>query len=127
MPGAVTEFVVKGRAELESALLQLRRDTLVGIRTALLEAAAPIKQAAHDKAIEDIENIGEPWSEFRIGATVKWMYVAPKRRRHGGTPRPNLAPLLWRAMQDAVDANQDVVYERISLLCDEAAAQSGML
>ncbi len=127
MAGAVTEFHVKGRKELEAAFLELRREVLAGIKPGLLAAAKPIADDAHSKTLQDITHIGQPWSQFRIGATVHTVYVAPKRRRRpGGSPRPNLAPLLYREMEAAVARNQDVALAAMEAVTEAAEVKSGL-
>lgn len=127
MAGAVAEFVVKGRDEVAAAFEECRREVIVGIKPALLTAAKPIAEDAHSKTLADITHIGEPWSQFRIGATVHTVYVAPKRRRRpGNSPRPNLAPMLHREMEAAVARNQDVALAAMEAVTEAAAVESGL-
>lgn len=124
----VTEVRFHGQKELERAFTQLRREVLVGIKPTLLEIGRVVAEDAHTRASSDIANMGNgPWSTFRIGATLKGVYVAPKRRRRGGSPRPNLGGLLLTVMEEAADAHRDEMWAKLNLLVDGAAARSGLL
>lgn len=127
MAGGVGEIVVRNRAELEKAFLQLRKDVVRGIKPALLEAAEPAKRDAEMLSTENISNIGTRWSRMRVGATVKGVYIAPKTKRSRGSKRPNLAPLLAQQMQQAADRNQEKVVKAIGDVVDVAAARNGFL
>lgn len=134
MLGAVAHSTVKGAAELERALLQLRRDTFIGLRPALRKLAKKVQQDAHESIDEGLSNIGGgeyPWDLFRIGSTSKlgaeMVYVAPKQRNRGGSPRSELSFPLAISMQDALDGNTEEIQEALSHLIDAAAAKSGLL
>jgi hypothetical protein len=122
-----SEVIVKGQREVEAAFMQVRRETFIGMKPALLQIGGSVRADAHSRADDEITNIGGPWSEFRIGATVKGIYVAPKRRRGGGNRRPNLAGLLRNVMQEAVDANQERVVVELGQLVDLAGARAGLI
>lgn len=128
MPGTA-DIIVRGRAEVERAFLDLRKEVLLGIKPALLEAVKPAAAEASRNMDADISNIGDRWDQVRVGATVKGVYLAPKQRRgrNRNLARPNLAPLLTKAMQQAVDDNQEKIVEAISLVIDAAAARNGFL
>jgi hypothetical protein len=56
---------------------------------------------------------------MRIGVTSKGAYVAPKTRRRGGSPRPNLATnLMNQAMLPALDDSADEVVARLERMLD---------
>lgn len=105
--------------------MDLRREVLLEIKPALLRAADVVKSDSHYRADDEITNIGAPWSEFKIGATVKGVYVAPKRRNRGGTRRPNLAGLLRTVMQEAVDANAEHVQAELDAMIDASSISAG--
>lgn len=123
----VTEVRIRGQRELERAYLQLRREVLVGIKPALLDIGRVVAEDAHRRAPSDITNVGDAWSQFRVGATVKGIYIAPKQRRRGGSPRRNMGGLLLKVMEEAADAHRDEAWEKLNLLVDGAAARSGLL
>ena len=105
--------------------MEVRRETFLGMKPALLQIAGNVRADAHTRADDEITNIGGPWSEFKIGATVKGVYVAPKRRRSAGNRRPNLAGLLRTVMQEAVDANAERVVAELDALVNTAGARAG--
>lgn len=92
---------VKGLAELNHAFARMSKDLSVEVREAIKDAAEPVRRRAHDLAIQNISHIGDRWSEFRIGATSRVVYIAPRERgtRIGLRKRRNLGPLL---MDDAM-------------------------
>lgn len=66
------------------------------------------------------------WSAMRVGIAPTLVYVAPRARRSGGSPRPNLAPLLMeRAMRPAVDEHSDEVVEKLEVALDGAIRAAG--
>ena len=84
------------------------------------------------------------WSEFRLGITTStglgalgaiglgptrtpMMYVAPKARRRGGSPRRNLAPLLAKAMQASADKYEPQVWAEVNALVDAQVAKANLL
>ena len=120
------EFIVRGRKELEASFIEMRREVLRGIKPALLAAAKPIADDAHGRTLTDIPSITDRWSQYRIGATVRGIYVAPKARRRGGSPRKNLAPMLEREMVAARDRNEAEVYAAIETVIGVASRTSGL-
>ena len=125
MAGAVGELRIKGLPELERAFAQLRREVLLEIKPTLLELAKPVAADATRRADHDISNIGGRWDQFRIGVTPKGVYVAPKYRRRGGSPRRNLGPLLFKQMQDAADAGREGVVKGLDEMIGRAGRNSG--
>ena len=124
----VGEIRIRGAAEVEKAFLDVRREVLAEIRPALRGIAKGVARDAENKAEANISHIGAKWSRMRIGVTVKTVYVAPKQRRHGGSPRKNLAPLLMnKAMQPALDENQDEIVRRLGEVVEVSAARHGFL
>lgn len=124
----VTEVRFRGQKELERAFMQLRRDVLVGIRPALLEIGKVVANDAHVRAQREISNMGDsPWSDFRIGATIKGVYIAPKRRNRGGSPRRNMGGLLLKVMEESADAHRDEAWEKLNLLVDTSSARAGLI
>lgn len=123
---AAGQIRIKGQAEVEAAFLSLRKEVLAELRPALREIAQPVRELASEKAMENIRNIGAAWSRMRVGVTTKVVYIAPTSRRHGGSPRPNLAALLMdKAMQPALDESQGEIVAKLDALVDLSAARSG--
>src|SRR5215471_4605559 len=105
--------------------MEVRRETFLGMKPALLQIAGNVRADAHTRADDEITNIGAPWSEFKIGATVKGVYVAPKRRNRGGTRRPNLAGLLRTVMEQTVDENAERVRAELDAMIDVSSRSAG--
>lgn len=127
MPGA-GEIRVQGLRELTSAFgrmsIQLKRD-LAG---ELAVAAEPVRSRATDLAQTEIRNIGDRWSQMRVGVTTSLVYVAPKARRRRGSPRPNLAGLLMnRAMQPALDEKAPEVVGLLDAMIGRLGGENGFL
>lgn len=112
---------VIGLRELVRACNASEREVRLGVRAKLREAAEPVRERAEALAVEDISNIGEVWPRMRIGVTTSEVYVAPRARRRGGSPRPNLAGLLIREMETALDDRKDVVEGLVEHALDEIA------
>lgn len=123
---------VKGAAELERAFMQLRREVLAELKPALRTLAGPVRVDAERLAVQNIRNIGagwgdaQQWWEMRVGVGAGVVYVAPKSHRRGGSPRPNLGGLLMdRAMQPALDQNQEKIVAGLDALVSVSAARNG--
>lgn len=100
----------------------LRRD----LRSQLAEAASPAKDRAESLADTNIRNIGGRWSRMRIGVTTTAVYLAPATRRRGGSPRPNLGPLLMKdSMLPAVEETLPAVRVRLDGWLDELGGEAG--
>ena len=123
MPGAVE---VRGLRELDRAFLEVSKDVRTGMRKELREVAEPVRSAAEELAAGGIRNIGDRWSRMRVGVTSKMVYVAPKARRRGGSPRKNLAVLLLtRALEPALAQHQEEVVHRIEGWLDGLIDKNG--
>lgn len=129
--GEVGKLGVKGQKELERAFLDLRRDVLIGLKPAILAEAEDVRRAAVFQVTEGEDkttNIGVKWSQVRIGVTPQLAYIAPKiRRSRGGLRRPNLAPKLAAAYEDAANQEADAFLARINELVTLAAAKNDLL
>jgi hypothetical protein len=128
---AAAQIRIKGKAELEAAFMQLRRDVFVGLRPALVAVAEKVKTEAHAQAPSGISNIEDGtgnWSYFRLGTSAarQSVFVAPKARRSGGSPRPNLGGLLLVVMQRALDAHQEEIGLELTAMIDAAEAKAGL-
>jgi len=117
---------VRGLRELNRAFSKLAKDTKKELTGELKKAAEPVRGRAEELAVSRIRNIGSSWSAMRVGATAKMVYVAPRRRRSGGSPRPNLAPLLLeRALVPALDEKQGEVIDSVEQLLDRLGNDAG--
>jgi len=120
-----THIEIKGQKELERAFLEMRKDVLVGLKPAILELSEVVRAEAQNRARAEIANIGPRWQQMRIGVTVRGAYVAPRFRRRGGSPRPNLAGELLDSMQGALEAKAPLVERRFDELITASAATNG--
>ena len=117
---------IEGLAELNRAFRQLSTDSARELRGELLKAAEPVRAAAQTLAGQRITNIGPVWSGMKAGATSRYVYVSPKARRRGGSPRPNLGGLLMkRAMQPALAKEAPTVEGRLERLFNRLADRHG--
>lgn len=123
MPGTVR---VTGLREVQRAFKALAVEEAAALRGELLEAAEPVRVTAGEMAVSNIRNIGSRWSQMKKGATLKGAYVAPAARRRGGSPRPNLAPLLLRrALEPALEKEQPQVIARVEAALDALIVRHG--
>jgi hypothetical protein len=117
---------IEGLRELQVSLQRMRSEVGPELRKELRDAGEPVRALAEEKAVGRIRNIGPQWSRMRLGVTTKVVYVAPKSRRHGGSPRPNLGGLLMdRAMQPALDESAAEIYPRVEAMLDRLGAEHG--
>lgn len=104
---------VEGLREFQRACNKAPKDARKEMRKRLKAVGEPVRAEAERLAAGGISNIGPRWSRMKTGRTASGVYVAPRARRGGGTPRPNLAPLLLtRAMIPALtNKSEEVVRE----------------
>ena len=116
------EIRVDGLRELQRAFKTANKDLAKEMRSSLRSAAEPVRREAEARTVREIRNIGTVWDDMRTGVLTNQTYVAPRRRRKGGSPRPNLAGLLMeRAMQPALDANARAVEAELGDMLDSLA------
>ncbi len=121
------EIRVEGLRELQRGLRGMNRDLGKQLTLELREVAEDVKTLAQEKAVANIPNIGDDWSRMRIGVTTKMVYVAPARRRRGGSPRKNLAGLLVsRAMQPAADEEHGRLVVKTEAMLDRLEFEYGL-
>jgi hypothetical protein len=107
--------------ELTRDFKNISKDLSKDLVNELKDAAAPVKGAAESKAMTRITNMTPRWSGMRIGVSKArgLVFMVPSARRSGGSPRSNLAGLLFgEAMDPAVQENQDRVIESIDDFLD---------
>lgn len=117
---------IEGIRELNRAFaqisLEVKRDNVRKLR----EATEPARAKAEELAVSNIRNIGGRWSQMRLGVITRGVYLAPKARRRGGSPRPNLGGLLLkRSMLPAVREAQPEIVARLEVWLDGLAGQNG--
>lgn len=123
MPAAVA---VEGLPELQRAFRQIDAGLQKQLRAELAEAAEPARTQAERFAVENISHIGQRWSQMRLGVTARYVYLAPKARRRGGSPRKNLGTLLLQeAMWPAAEDKRPEVEARLELWLDRLGVEAG--
>lgn len=105
---ASSAIKVDGLTALQKALKNCEKEVKSGIRAKLRDVGEPVRVEAERLASEEIRRIGPAWSQMKIGLTSSLLYVAPKQRSTSAASRKrkNLAALLGRALNDAVDAKR---------------------
>ena len=117
---------VDGLAELQRSFALISDGLKADLTHQLALAAGPSQMRAERLAISRIHNMTIPWASMRLGVTSTVVYLAPGMRRHGGSPRPNLAPLLMtRAMLPGVEESMPAVRERLDVWLDELGSAVG--
>jgi len=116
---------VEGLRELQRALLRVAAESKAGLGRRLQDAAEPVRVDSESNAVSEIRNIGDRWSQMRLGVIQSGVYVAPAARRAGGSPRPNLYGLLLRSMTEALDSNSERIVEAVDRMLDEISAANG--
>lgn len=110
---------IRGLRELNRAMAVCAAEVRKGMQAELKKAGEPVRSAAQELAMGNIRNMTPRWSEMKVGATSKVVYVAPEARRRGGSRRPNLAVLLLtKALEPAADAKQEEVRAGIEAWVD---------
>jgi hypothetical protein len=96
------------------------------LRVELARVGEPVRAQAEQLALGNITNIGGVWSRMRLGVTRSYVYIAPRARSRGGSPRPNLGPLLLnQAMWPAAKQHEPEVVARLEGMLDRLGAQNG--
>lgn len=130
MPSS-SDIKVKGYRELQRAVARADRQLKNDLRDRLKDVAEPVRADAERLARREIENIGDRWSQMRVGVTTKVVYVAPKQRgvksrARAQYRRPKLAPLLMnRAMDPALDQNRQEIEHGLERFIDEVERRWG--
>jgi hypothetical protein len=119
---------VTGLRELSAAYSKLERDTRLGLRHGLHDAAEPVRRDAENLAQAQITRIGPRWWKMRTGISRNLVYVAPvqrgvKTKGRLQLRRPNLADLLMdKAMEPALHRNEATVERLLDQVLDRAIA-----
>ncbi len=105
---AAFKVIVHGARELEAAFEEVKVRVDPDVGKTLSAAGRVVRDAAQDLAVANISNIGGPWSRMKSGRRGTMVYVAGKQHSSGGSPRPNLSPLLFnQALLPAARANDE--------------------
>lgn len=118
---------VHGLRELNKAFRDMDAALHTQMRAELIDVAEPVRETAQSLAW-GIRNQTDPWSQFRIGATQRLVYIAPKRRgrKKGPGRRTNFAQLLaGRAMEPALEQNHSQIVHRLDGWLGRIAAREG--
>jgi hypothetical protein len=122
---ATSAVRVKGLRELQRAFSVADKKLAKELRSRLRDVAEPVRADAERLAVQEIRNIGIPWSRMRVGITRSLVYVAPvergvKSKGRASRRRPNLADLLMgRAMSPALEANEGRVLHELEDVLDD--------
>lgn len=117
---------VKGLAELNRALKKMEGDLPREVRKTLIEVAEPVKRQAENLAASHIKYITDRWAQMRVGVTTRSVYIAPKARRRGGSPRPNFGAMLMNeAMIPALAQTQALVVHSMDQMLDSLGRRAG--
>lgn len=126
MPGNA-KVAVKGYHELVRSFDRMQGKLKSEVRQELVAVGEPARSAAQSLAIANVRNIGEDWSQMRLGITSALVYVAPRARsRRRGSRRPNLAVLLLeRSMLPAVRKNEPAILAGLDRMLGRLAGEEG--
>ncbi len=117
---------IEGFSRLQRDMRALGKDIAKDTRRTIAKAAEPARADAETLADQNIRNIGSRWDRMRIGVTIGGVYLAPKSRRRGGSPRPNLGPLLIdKAMLPAVTKHAREVVDEVEVMIASRAKRHG--
>lgn len=124
-----TTVRVRGLKELTRSFKRISKDLDKRLVDELKEAAAPVADDAEQLALSRIRNMpaSPHWAAMRIGVSraqgLVYMVPAARGRRR---KRRNLSDLLLtRAMDPAVEKNEDQVLGRIENLIDSLGDREG--
>ena len=111
---------------MSRAFGRINKEFSKDLRKQLKLAAEPVRADASRLAGMQVRNLGEgdPWTGMRTGGGIKLVYIAPKQKGRASRSdprrrRPNLAPHILKAMQDALVRNADEVARRANRALDE--------
>ncbi len=120
--------IVHGARELEAAFeeVKVKVDPVVG--KTLSAAGRKVRDSAQTFAVANITNIGPTWSRMKSGRRGTMVYVAGKAHSSGGSPRPNLSPLLFnQALLPAARANEEATVGAVEASLEILFASKGLL
>jgi hypothetical protein len=115
----ITHTPVKGLPQLNAALGRCGRFMDKELQTRLKGYARPVQADASTLAVVQIPRMTVRWSQMRVGANAKMVYVAPVQRGTRIVPRklPKFArKLLAEAMIPALEHNRVEIERNIDAL-----------
>lgn len=119
---AAAVFEVEGLREFQRNLNKIDKGTARAINKGIRKAAKPVAKRVETLALEKISRIGPEWNRMRLGGGMQ-IYIAPKMRNRGGSPRPNLSGLLMNeAMIPAVGEKRKQFLKDVGDEFDKLAA-----
>jgi len=119
--------IVHGAAELEAAFEEVKVRVDPDVGKTLSAAGRRVRDTAQQLAVSNISNIGPAWSRMKSGRRGTMVYVAGKQHASGGSPRPNLSPLLFnQALLPAARANEEGTHAAVEAALEILFAQKGL-
>jgi len=122
---AANTIRVEGLRELQRDFRKMSKELGKDLRAELLNSAAPVADRAQQRTLGEIGNMTSHWSQMRVGVTSGSVYVVPRAKRRGGSPRPNLKPLIQSRMDQALDDKRGEVMDNMGDMLDRLADRSG--
>jgi hypothetical protein len=123
---------VKGLRETARAFDNISDNLSEELTDGLKHAAEPVRAAAEKKAVAKIVNMDRSpaWAEQKtvVSKRTALVYIAPKKRqtRKPQRKRKNLAELMMgRAMEPALDENEDRVREEVDDVLNRLSRKNG--
>lgn len=112
---------IRGYKELSRAFTVADKSLKTRWRLERRAIGEPVAALAQSYALSRIPGLTQSpsWAQMKVGVTTRVVYVAPKGKRRGGSPRPNFGSLLMeRAMAPALEASQTSTIRRIEMMLD---------
>lgn len=117
---------IEGLREVNRALSKVNRQVAKEVRDELKRAAGPVSEEAEALASGRIRNLGPAWGRMKVGSRSDSVFIAPRSRRRGGSPRPNLGGLLMRrAMIPAARSKRGEVERAVEEALDRLGRKAG--
>ena len=116
---------IEGLREFQRNLAKINRGAAGAVRKGIRRAASPVAKHVETVTVRDISNVGPQWSRMRIGAPAGQVYIAPRARNRGGSPRPNMAGLLGQSMRSGVRDKRTEFIRDVQREFDDLARSAG--
>lgn len=113
---------IRGLRELNRAFKVADKSLHTRWRLEQRSIGEPVAATAQQLAIGRIPSLAQSpsWGLMKVGVTQRVVYVAPKGKRKGGSPRPNFGQLLMeRAMAPALQMHEADTLLRFERLLDQ--------
>lgn len=112
---------IRGLRDLNRAFKAADKSLRTHWRLEQRSIGEPVAATAEQLAIGRIPNLAQSpsWGLMKVGVTQRVVYVAPRGRRKGGSPRPNFGALLMeRAMAPALQMHEASTAARFEMLLE---------